>query len=252
MTRHFLPTIACLLLLSGNAVAGWYHVENYVGFVGPDAIHFSIQKYDSFGSGITAEGSYFKDATRSPVAIYGKANGNKLQLCEIADDKEFHQKIIMGSKTPFDTSACPLSLDLNDRGAAGTWTRGTTKYPVTLKKVAMLDDTGAGKVEGTIEIPFWAQTRKHMFSGIYTSRETGICMEALQVIDKRSKKVDQTIHFKDDDICNSGTLMTPIYMNVEKDTDTGDAIYVNFSNNSAGYSIDYEYDRKSGKYKLKR
>jgi hypothetical protein len=252
MKRYFLPTITCPLLLSGKAVAGWYHVENYIGFVGPDPIHFSIQRYDGFGSGITVEGSYFYDAKQSPVAIYGKANGTRLELCEIADDKEFHQKIIMGSKTPFDTSACPLSLDVNESGATGTWTKGTVKYPVTLKKVAMLDDTGPGKVEGTVEIPFWAQTKKHMFSGIYTNRETGICMETLQIINKRSRKVDQTIHFKDDDICTSGTLMTTIYRNVEKDTQKGDAIYVNFSNSSAGYSVDYGYDRKTGKYKLKR
>ncbi|TPN60374.1 hypothetical protein FJ981_02250 [Mesorhizobium sp. B1-1-4] len=67
----------CLLLLSQKAVAGWYHVENYEGSIGPDPVHLSLQTYDSFGSGITVEGSYFYDAGQSPIALYGTVSGTR-------------------------------------------------------------------------------------------------------------------------------------------------------------------------------
>ena len=59
MGRGFIAAVFCLLMQSGNAVAGWYQVENYEGSVGPNPVHLSLQRYASFGSGITVEGSYF-------------------------------------------------------------------------------------------------------------------------------------------------------------------------------------------------
>ncbi|MBL0371661.1 hypothetical protein JJB09_06445 [Rhizobium sp. KVB221] len=251
MGRRLIPTLVCLLLLSEEAAAGWYHVENYVGFLGPDPIHFSIQTYDSFGSGITAEGSYFYDAKRSPVVLYGKASGTKLELCEISDDSAFNRTIIIGSKAPIDTTQCPLSLDLDDSGATGTWSKGDKKYPVTLRKVAMLDDTGDGQIDGTVEIPFWAQTATHMFSGIYANTPAGICMERMQIINKSSTKIDQQIDFDSND-CNAGMLMTPIYLNVEKQANgDGDIVFVNFRDNRAGYTMDYVFDSATRKFVLK-
>jgi len=59
--------------------------------------HFpSTFPYGSFGSGIAVEGSYFYDAKQSPIAVYGKANGTRLVLCEISDDREFDRIIIVG------------------------------------------------------------------------------------------------------------------------------------------------------------
>jgi hypothetical protein len=89
MGRGFISAISCVLLLSGKAAAGWYHVENYEGSIGSRPVHISLQTYDGFGSGITVEGSYFYDAKQSPMAVFGKLNGTRLALCEISNDKEF-------------------------------------------------------------------------------------------------------------------------------------------------------------------
>lgn len=243
--------VFCLLMLSGKAVAGWYHVENYEGSIGENPVHLSLQRYDSFGSGITVEGSYFYDAKQSPIAIYGKAEGARIMLCEIADDKEFERVLVMGSKTPVDTTGCPLSLDIGKDGATGSWSKGVDTYPVSLRKVASLDDTGEGKIEGTVEIPFWAQTARERFAGVYTNTSLGLCMAKLQVIKKRGGNVVQEIAFKDDDACSAGMLMTPIYMNVQKWVEGGkDVVSVNFRGGGAGYSRDYVFSHRFKDYRL--
>ena len=251
MRARFGLTVVCLLLLVQKAAAGWYHVENYEGSLGPFPIHLSIQTYKGFGSGITVEGSYFYDAKQSPIALYGKANGTKLVLCEIADNNEFNRVIIVGTKTPIGTTGCSFFIDLNESGATGTWSQHTTKYPVTLKKVATLDDTGDGKIDGAFAIPFWAQTATSMFSGIYTKTGSGMCMAKMQIINKTSKKVDQEITFDKGD-CNAGMLMTPIYLNVQKFSKKGsDVISVNFRNGGAGYATDYIFDKKAKQFRQK-
>ncbi len=128
--------------------------KNFEGSIGPSPVHLSLQRYDGFGSGVTVEGSYFYDAKQSPIALYGKAEGTKLTLCEIVDDKELDRVLVMGSKTPIDTTGCPLSLDISDSGATGIWAKGPEKFPVVLKQVAGLDDTAEGKINGIVEIPF--------------------------------------------------------------------------------------------------
>src|SRR5690606_23743830 len=110
LMRKNLMVPIVLMLLSGQAAAGWYHVENYQGLLGPHPIHLSLQTYSQFGSGITVEGSYFYDAKQSPITLYGKMNGTKLELCEISDKATFDRIIVMGSKTPVDTAGCSFSL----------------------------------------------------------------------------------------------------------------------------------------------
>ncbi|WP_156936402.1 hypothetical protein [Mesorhizobium sp. LNJC394B00] len=240
----------CVLLLTGKAAAGWYQVENYEGSIGPNPVHLSLQRYDSFGSGITVEGSYFHDAKQSPIAVYGKISGTSVFLCEIADDREFDRVLVMGSKTPVGTAGCPFSLDLGESGATGTWSKGSDKFPITLKKVASLDDTGEAKVDGTVEIPFWAQTATHRFAGVYEKAGFLVCMNKLRVIDKKKKKVVQEIAFDDDD-CDAGMLMTPIYMNVQKQVGRSfEIISVNFRGGGAGYSRDYVFSHRFKDYRL--
>ncbi|CDX44458.1 conserved exported hypothetical protein [Mesorhizobium sp. ORS 3359] len=243
MRRGIIAAVGCLLL-SGKAYAGWYQVKNYEGSIGANPVHLSLQRYDGFGSGITVEGSYFYDAKQSPIALYGKADGTKLTLCEIADEKELDRVLVTGSKTPIDTTGCPLSLDLSQSGATGIWIKGPEKFPVVLKQVAGLDDTAEGKVNGNVEIPFWVQTAVHRFAGIFTKTNAGICMTKLQVINKMKKKTVQSIRFDDAD-CNAGMLMTPIYMNVQKLGE--EIISVNFRGNG-GYSIEYGFSLKTKTY----
>lgn len=157
--------------------------------------------------------------------------------------------MLMGSKTPVDTTGCPFSLDVTDNGSTGTWSKD--KLPVILKKVASLDDTSERKIEGTVEIPFWAQTATDRFAGVYAKTDAGICMTKMQVIKKRSGKVAQEIAFGDD--CTAGTLMTPIYMNVETWVDKGkDVISVHFNSGGAGSEVDYVLNRTTGKYRKKK
>jgi hypothetical protein len=152
MVRQFVSAVFCLLLLSGNAMAGWYHVENYEGSIGPNPVHLSLQNY-TFGSGLTIQGSLFYDDKQSPIALYGKTTGASVALCEIADDKEFERVIVMGSKTPVDTSGCPFALELGDGSLTGSWSKGADKFPVNLKKVAGFDDTGEGRSKEPSRFP---------------------------------------------------------------------------------------------------
>ncbi|MDX8499709.1 hypothetical protein RFM99_14910 [Mesorhizobium sp. VK4C] len=252
MGREFIIAVSCLLMLCGKAAAGWYHVENYEGTIGPDPVHLSLQTYGSFGSGITVKGSYFYDAKQRPIVLYGTVRGTKVSLCAISDDKEFQRIIVMGSKTPVDTTGCPLSLDLGESGATGTWSKGTDKFPVTLKKVATLDNTGEGKIVGNVEIPFWAETATDRFAGVYTKTSAGICMTKMQVINKQKKKVVQEIGFDDED-CNAGMSTTPIYMNVEKWVEGGkDIISVDFGGGKFASADDYVLNPKTKKYHLKK
>ena len=252
MERRFVAAVFFLLLFSGKAIAGWYQVENYEGSIGPNPVHLSLQRYAHFGSGITVEGSYFYDSKQSPIAIYGKADGSTVTLCEIADDKELNRVLVMGSKTPVDTTGCPFLLEVNDSGATGSWSKGADKFPVTLKKVASLDETGEGKIVGTVEIPFWAETAADRFAGIYTTSDAGICMTKLQIINKKKKKVVQEIGFDDED-CNAGMSTTPIYMNVEKWVEGGkDIISVNFGGGKFAGANDYVFNPKTKKYHLKK
>ncbi|WP_434722366.1 hypothetical protein [Mesorhizobium sp. RIZ17] len=253
MAGRFVCAISCVLLLCGNAAAGWYHVENYEGSIGSQPVHISLQTYDGFGSGITVEGSYFYDAKQSPIAVYGRITGTRLALCEISGKKEFDRVLMVGSKAPVDTAGCPFSIDMTENGATGTWSKGADTYPVTLKKVASLDDKGEVKIDGTVEIPFWAETAADRFAGIYADTDSGTCMKKMQVIKKRSGKVVQEIAFKDDDACSAGMLMTSIYMNVEKWVEGGkDVISVNFSGGGAGHTEDYAFSPKANKYRKRK
>lgn len=206
-----------------------------------------FKKYE-FGSGITIEGSFYFEAERRPVALYGTMSGAKVRLCEISGDAELNRIVVQGSKTPFETATCPISLTLGDEAATGTWKRDGVEYPVALRKIASLDDTGEAQIDGNVVIPFWAQTKTHMFAGTYAGTSAGICMQKVEIINKGNGKVDQDIAFGDDN-CNAGMLMTPIYMNVEKWIDAGaEIISINFRDSRAGYSENYVYDKTSRKY----
>lgn len=250
--RTFILAVVGLFTLYSQAFAGWYNVENFEGFVGDRSVHFSLQKYEGFGSGITVEGSYFFDDRREPIPLYGTATDGIVRLCEIANDQEFQKILIIGSKAPVVTTDCPFSLTVNETGATGAWTGGATSHPITLKKVATMDDTSDAVMTGTVEIPFWAQTANQMFVGIYEKTASGICMTKLHLINKASGVIDQEISFPDDP-CDAGMVMTPIYMNVEKVAEDGtDEIAINFRDGGMGYSQAYRLDAAVNKYKLSK
>jgi hypothetical protein len=67
------------------------------------------------------------------------------------------------------------------------------------------------------------------------------------LVSKKAGKPVQEIGLGGDD-CNAGMLMTPIYMNVEKDR-SKDVISLGFRDSGAGYTQDYAFSRKAEKYR---
>lgn len=245
----FRAILAAIFILSVGqpAVAGWYKVDNYEGDVGGRPIRVSLQHY-SFGSGITVQGSYYDEAERRPVPLYGKSTERGIVLCEIHDADELERIVVRGSKTGFYLAECPLVLSLEGDRARGTWKRSGSDHPVFLKKIASLDDSGEPVLHGQVDIPFWAQTRDHMIVGRYEMTEAGVCMSRVAFVDKRTGKTDQQLEFGGDP-CDAGMVMTPIYMNVQIwPRAGGEVISVNFRDGGAGYSEDYVYDAAAKRF----
>lgn len=254
MHRWGVAAFVLTLLLVSPAAAGWYRVENYTGSVGPYPVTLSLQRYDDFGSGITVEGSYVYDRNQSPIALYGTVEGPRLRLCETAKADKIQRILVQGLRTPVDTSACPFTLDIGPDGASGSWSAGGRSLPVALTRTARLDDTGEGVVEGTVAIPFWAQTDRHRFAGIYTQSDAGICMTTLQAIDKTTAKVTGELAF-DRDECNAGMVMTSIYLNATARTAHGIGSYlvaVEFRDGRAGTTVDYLFHAASGTFRRQK
>lgn len=237
-------------LLGGEASAGWYHVETYAGAIGAFPVHLSVQNYDSFGSGITVEGSYFYDSKLSPIPLYGIRADGKLRLCEISGKEQFKKLLVEGSKLPVKTDDCAFALDIGDGVLRGQWKSAAKTYDVTLKRVGMLDNTGDdGKIEGAVEIPFWGQTAKHAFIGTYGKIDSMICLTRVAVVDKKTRGEAGALKLDNDD-CTAGLLMTPIYENIE-DGRKPDTITVEYARGRTGDSVDYRLDPKTGAYLAK-
>lgn len=237
-------------LLGGEAFAGWYHVETYIGTIGAFPIHLSVQYNDSFGSGITVKGSYFYDSRMIPIPLYGIRAAGKLQLCEISGKEQFWKVMVVGSKMPVKTDDCPFTLDISDGALNGQWKSAAKTYDVKLNRVGMLDDTGDdGKIEGAVEIPFWGQTAEHAFVGTYGKVGSMICLIRVAVVDKKTRSEASTLKLDNDD-CTAGLMMTPIYMNIE-DGSEPDTIMVNYRRGRVGDSKDYKLDPKTGAYVAK-
>lgn len=206
--------LALFLLVCHSADAGWYNVTNYVGHIGEYPVHVSIQKYESFGSGLNIQGSYYYDRHMAAIPLYGKLDENrKLSLCEIHSDDEYAKVLIHGSKSPVDTSDCPFHLKVVGRSTSGTWEYGGRRYEVVLNEIARLDDVQELAITGEFEIPFWGQTPKHLFFGAYELKGNDV-RTAVKVVNKRSRQMIQVIHPEAHE-CFFGFYMTPIYMNVE-------------------------------------
>ena len=248
------------MAVSGNAIAGWYRVINYVGQIGTSQIHFSIQKYNHFGSGITVLGSYYYNKYLSPILVYGLENDDKsLTLCEARPHEEYEKALIHDFKNGADAVGCPLHLTLTNDGAIGEWRDSSHSYSVSLKQVGNLDDTakeGVSIISGDMEIPFWGQTKRHTFIGVYQASYPEEVK--IEVIDKKTGTIVQTI-IPDPYCTRFGYFMTPIYMNLESgyfDLNSryyhSESFYLNCWSSQANESRDYLFDKKAGKFRQSR
>ncbi|MEJ2631507.1 MAG: hypothetical protein P8011_01240 [Acidihalobacter sp.] len=243
--------LALMLLLAPSlAHAGWYRVANYVGYIGSYPVHLSLQDYASFGSGLNVEGSYYYDAHLAPIPLYGKRIGERIELCEIHSAQAYQRVLSMGSRKGFDTHACPLQLVVENGAIRGRWRDARHSYSVKLRQVGKLDDTGAGRVSGRVDIPFWGQTRHHAFIGVYRNGKNGITIDSIRVVDKRTRSVIQQFDPQQHN-CAFGFFMTPIYMNLESATGAagkGRRIGLNCNAPHGGSWVEYRFDAKSKRF----
>lgn len=170
-------------------------------------------------------GSYYYDKHLSPIPLYGQEDkdGN-LSLCEVHNEKEYDAVVMHGFKNGFDSSSCPLKFTPTSDGAVGQWSDARHTYAVALQNVGSFDDTKTSEISGTMEIPFWGQTQRHAFIGVYAlSKAEDMVDVRVQVIDKKTGAVIQMI----DPDCSFGFYMTPIYMNIERGNSGSEGVYFN-------------------------
>lgn len=252
MLKKYFPTysvfLSLLLLTTYANGGGWYQVKNYIGYIDKHPIHVSLQHYNNFGSGLELTGSYYYDDQLKPIPLYGKYNkGGNVELCETHTNVGFNSVFVQGTEEEIDTSACPFSLTLSASGAIGEWRNKDKIFTVNLKTVGNLDNTNNEHINGVMEIPFWGQTEKHSFIGVYDSSTSGLEINKIKAIDKQSKKTVQV--FNPQENCDFGFIMTPIYMNINGFYSTnGEQIILNCENSQGGDFVVYALDNKKKKF----
>ncbi|WP_336215310.1 hypothetical protein [Enterobacter sp. P82] len=221
---------------NSDASSNWYVVKNYIGTIGKYPVHLSIQSYD-FGKEVSIEGSYYYDRHRAPIALYGKDVSGVIELCEATTKENFEKYIASGDK--FDLSKCPLKVIKNGQELNGEWHDGKNKLEVSLRNVSSMDKTSIVSENGIVEIPFWGQTDKHSFIGIYEKDGADISIAKIKVLDKTNGNVIQVITPQKQE-CEFGFYMTPIYQNVEGFNNN--SIYLNCYSTRADVIVNYKFD----------
>lgn len=253
-SRFGLRALGALLLFFSlgcrPALAGWYEVANYVGQIGDEPIHLSLQKYEHFGSGLNIRGSYYLDRQMAPVALYGQLGAaGGLALCEISTEEEFERVILRGSATPVDTSHCPIQMNLREGFAKGSWLRDGQRQAAALREIGRLDNTGTLTITKGFEVPFWGQTAGHVFFGAY-QQQGATAQVSIKVVNKHSGSVVQRLR-PEHHGCSFGFFMTPIYMNLAHDGRDGtEEIALACAGPKGGKLARFRLNKSSGKFDL--
>lgn len=255
MLKKYFPAyslfFSLLLLTSYVNGAGWYKVKNYSGYIDKYPIHISLQHYKDFGSGLQFVGSYYYDSQLKPIPLYGRYNkdGN-VELCEIHANVDFNSVFVQGTKEKIDTDSCQFLLTLSASGAIGEWRNKNIKLAINLKMIGNIGDANDVRISGIAEIPFWGQTQRHSFIGVYESSASGIEINKIKVLDKLFKKIVYT--FDPQEICEFGFIMTPIYMNVDGFYSTNaEQVILNCENPQGGDFVVYTIDNNKKESILK-
>lgn len=223
-----------------EASESWYVVDNYAGTIGKYSVHLSIQSYN-FGSDVNIEGSYYYDSHNSPIALFGKENEGNIVLCEISSKADFEKYIVSGSK--YDATKCPFKMIKYDRALKGEWKNKSISLDIALSKVSSMDKSNIISKNGELDIPFWGQTKKHSFIGVYKQGKDGVTINKIKVLSKDDGHIFQVIN-PQDKLCDFGFYLTPIYQNVEMFNDTSISLNC-YSTNS---DVTIEYGFINGKY----
>ncbi|WP_266160426.1 hypothetical protein [Dyella silvatica] len=246
MTRNLaLFTPFAMLFVATTASAGWYEVKNYVGTVGDVPVHVSLQTFDAINHGEPRQwqvaGSYYYDAHRTPIPLQGKRQPDgHMALCEAAAPLSSAESPIVPARSAAHPVPCPISLNVADDSATGTWNDGKKTLPITLRQVGSLNDTNGAKhaVTGVVEIPMWYHTKKQLLLGIYTS--TADCpasMRHLRLVNIATGHIDNDIALD----CQAGMIMTNIYANVSQSS-VPHSVTVGFQGGKMGSDEDIDIE----------
>ncbi|ELZ8935273.1 hypothetical protein U1D46_004333 [Cronobacter dublinensis] len=240
-TLNVICFFVMLLCMPVQANQMLYDVNNYQGSIGPYLIHLSLQHY-KFSNDINIEGSYYYDNHNTPIPLYGVQAADKLWLCEVSGKYDFEKFIVQGEK--YDAKNCPMKLVKNIDGLGGLWEGGGAKLLINLKKVSDLHDGVLRGDASELEIPFWGNTKKHIFIGLYEKDKNGVVINKINVIEKDSGKKIQVI---DPGLygCNFGFFMTSIFQNVEKE---GSSILLNCNSYGPDVNVVYSFNKRKSIY----
>lgn len=237
-----------LLLFSFNspayAVSSWYSIDNYEGAIGDYPVHMSLQMRTPTGTS-TISGSYYYDKRNSPIPLKGFETQDEIVLCEVNGDKEYDEYIVLGNQ--IDEQKCPFTLTKTDSGLKGKWNNKKKEYPVLLNKKASMNPSSVQGEEGnTIDIPFWGQTSKHSFIGVYEGKNSNISISKVNVVDKSTGQIVQTMDPQKYD-CHFGFYMTAVFRNLESDIDKSRVLF-NCYSTERDVSIVYQWKRDKKAY----
>jgi hypothetical protein len=243
MTKFKVVLGVCVLLLSASIQAAYvpYAVKNYQGHIGKYPVHLSLQYYD-FGKSVNVEGSYYYDAHRAPIPLYGVNNTSSIALCEAVSDEIFDKYIVQGAR--FESSKCPFKLTRNSTGLLGEWSNERSTLKVDLEEMAGLSDEVLNGTVKELDIPFWGQTKQHSFIGVYEAGHDGIIINKVNVVDKKNGEIIQVINPQLNE-CEFGSYMTSIFQNIEKD---GSQIRLNCYSTGSDVSVNYKLNTQTSRY----
>lgn len=236
MKNNYLALPLAMLFWMSSAHSGWYEVRSYVGTIGAEPVHVSLQTFDYINHGEErqwlVEGSYYYDAFHVPIPIKGQRQPDgRMMLCEAVAPATTADSPSVPVPSAANPAPCPISLVHSENGAVGEWKGAKESLPINLRQVGRLDNTGPLILEGVVEVPMWYHTTTHMLLGVYrSSRHCPVSMLQLQLVNARSGRVDRSIAFP----CQAGMIMTSIFANVSRGPHEGQA-WVGFQGGRMGY-----------------
>lgn len=194
-------------VLNINAFCGSYDCYNYEGFLGKYSIQLSYQIMNNLDKNGNRQinAVYKYDKFNNPIRLYGFIDKNTEEITLYETDKLNHQN----SK---------FVLIFDNKNIKGTWTNlsNSETLPIILKYQSALNDIDKEKSFENIKILQLQVFKNYYFIGVYSKikGEDRVQMKELQIIDKKTNQIFQTLNFKNVD-STLGNVMTIIYNNID-------------------------------------